>query len=110
MFNITTNKSTLQPLLSFELGDIWKVDTNVLLSTPQDCPIEQLVLVAPGTSDSSIVFSTPQSWALTQEAGNGDGGDMPKVGLFVVKEVPVVCGGTIGGGGGRKEGSLRFCT
>ena len=41
MFNIKTNKSTLQPLLSFELGDIWKVDTNGLLSTPEDCPIEQ---------------------------------------------------------------------
>ena len=58
MFNITTNKSTLQPLLSFELGDIWKVDTNGLLSTPEDCPIEEWKLC----DDELCAKESTESW------------------------------------------------
>jgi hypothetical protein len=65
---------------------------------------------APGTSDSSLGFSTPQSQASSQGAGEVEGEDLSKVGLFVVRKVDDVCGGTVGGGGGRKEGPLRFCT
>ena len=73
-------------------------------------PVLEPASVATGTSDSSHVFSTPQSRGSTQEAGDWDSGDGSKVGLFVVREVALVCGGVVGGNGGRRDGSLKFCT
>ena len=58
----------------------------------EEMPMEAPALVVPGTSDLLLVFSTPQSRASTQEASDGEVGDLLKVGLFVVKEVLAVCG------------------
>ena len=69
-----------------------------IVETDEAGPVPEPAPVAPGTSNSSHVFSTPQSQASSQGAGDEEGRDLSKVGLFVVREVALVCGGVVGGG------------
>jgi hypothetical protein len=68
------------------------------------------ILASDGTSESSIVFSTPKSQVTTQVDEDDGGRGLLEVGLFCVSDADDICGGVVGkmdGGGG---GAARFCT